>query len=555
MRRAFDELVGRWPTFARILVALAWILIWISAIRLAALVHLAFLVAWPDHFVHEDSAAYLAEAEAILTGHYVDDPGHRPYGVAFFLVLLSKFFTPTILRFVVTQHVLSIVSSLLIAASVRFAGAPQVFALLTFLLTSLYARTVHYDNTVGAETISVFLTSVAVLIASGMIFRNWPPVRCAIGIGLSLGAVMLCRSASVGAVAVILLWLVILLDTRWIRRLAIPALAGCIASAVYLTPAAVNWAIGKQPAGNESVAVMAFVVGYSGDYDHGVHLDRKAQARAYVNAKRAADTPLGWSDIVEYQWPFEAIALLRKPTDSDVDFARIVRDVFIETLTTPSTLWRHLTKHFAREMYFLLFDGNLAARHAPNPQAYEFFVKRDPFPIFHSPTGFKYRRLVYERYAPPKRLRRLLPTADELQVNLDSLLTYGYMPNPDLLDLCCGLTISTEYDDHPGPIRWLSASMLTLLVLLLAGQLAGWAGWLPRLPRNLVAGGYLMVLLALVNAAFPAFLVYSFNRYAYYVTPFMAGAAGILGAVLFDRLKLMALSWRRPDRAAAAVEA
>jgi hypothetical protein len=119
------------------------------------------------------------------------------------------------------------------------------------------------------------------------------------------------------------------------------------------------------------------------------------------------------------------------------------------------------------------------------------------------------------------------------------------------VELCCGLTISTEYDNYPGPIRWLSLSMLTLLVLLLAGQVAGWAGWLPRLPRNLVAGGYLMILLALINAAFPAFLVYSFNRYAYYVTPFMAGAAGILGGVLFDRLKMMVLSWRRPDPAAA----
>jgi hypothetical protein len=49
--------------------------------------------------------------------------------------------------------------------------------------------------------------------------------------------------------------------------------------------------------------------------------------------------------------------------------------------------------------------------------------------------------------------------------------------------------------------------------------------------------------------------VYSFNRYAYYVTPFMAGAAGILGAVLFDRLKMLVLGWRRTDRVAAAVGA
>ena len=56
-----------------------------------------------------------------------------------------------------------------------------------------------------------------------------------------------------------------------------------------------------------------------------------------------------------------------------------------------------------------------------------------------------------------------------------------------------------------------------------------------------------MVLLALINAAFPAFIVYGLNRYAYYVTPYMAGATGILGAVALDRIEL----FRRRRRAAA----
>ena len=65
--------------------------------------------------------------------------------------------------------------------------------------------------------------------------------------------------------------------------------------------------------------------------------------------------------------------------------------------------------------------------------------------------------------------------------------------------------------------------------LLLVGEVVGRRG------RPKSAGGRrLMVLLALVNSAFPAFLVYGLNRYAYYVTPFMAGAAGSLGALLFD---------------------
>ncbi|SDS09843.1 hypothetical protein SAMN05444158_0997 [Bradyrhizobium canariense] len=555
MRNLFDKLDSRLPAFVRMANPIAWSLIWVGAIGLAMLVHLAFLVHWPDHFVHEDSAAYLDEAQSILTGHYVDDPGRRPYGVALFLVLLSKLFSPNILVFVVAQHLLSILSAILIAAAVRFAGAPRICSLLAFFLAALYGRTIHYDNTVGAETISVFLMSLPVFIASGVAFRKWPPFLSAIAIGLSLGAAMLCRSATVGAAVVILLWLAMSVDIRWIRRLGVVALAGGIAAAVYLAPNAVNRIVGKHPAGSESVAVMAFIVGYSGDFDHGVHLDRKAQARQFVNEKRATDGPLGWGvDTGEYQWPFGALNLMRRPTDSDADIEKVVRDIFIETLTTPSTLWRHLSKYFAREMYFLLFDGNVIARKASDPQGYEFFVKRDAFPFFKSPTGFKPGSLIFNYYSPPKKLSWLLPTATKLQARLDALMTYGYLPRPDRAPLCCRLTISSEYDDLPGPIRWLSASMLILLATLLVGEVVGRSGWLPPLPRNLVAIGTLMVLLALINAAFPAFLIYGLNRYAYCVTPFMAGAAGVLFAVLLDRVRLIAVNWPRGVRAMSVVE-
>ena len=58
----------------------------------------------------------------------------------------------------------------------------------------------------------------------------------------------------------------------------------------------------------------------------------------------------------------------------------------------------------------------------------------------------------------------------------------------------------------------------------------------------------LMILLAMINAAFPAFLVYGLNRYAYYVTPFMAGASALFGALLFEWVRLAAVSWRWHDR-------
>jgi hypothetical protein len=518
----------------------AWLGIWVWAIGLALMVHLAFLVAWPDHFIHEDSGAYLDQAQSILTGHYIDDSGRRPYGVAVFLVLLSKLFGPHILVFVIAQHLMSIGTALLVAATVRFAGAPRILSVLAFLIAALYARTVHYDNTIGAETISNFLVSLAAFLAAGLAFRKWSPFVAAAALGATLGAVMTCRSATVGQAAVILLWLVVVLDAGWRRRLGVLALAGSLAMAVYQIPTAVNYAIGKRPAGNEGLAVMAFVVGYSADFDRGIHLDRKAKARAFVEKMRAQDTPTGWPDIEIYQWPFGAMHALEKPGDSGDELEQVVRDIFIETLTTPATLYRHVTRHFLREMYFLLFDGNSAARRAINPQGYEFFVHRDPRPFFGSPTGFKYRRLVYDYYKPYWRLeRRLLPSADQVQVRLDSLLTLGYQPRPDLADLWLGLTISSEYDDLPGPIRWVSAATLILAVVLFASVIGARIGFAPPLPANLVAGGSLMILIALVSVAFPAFLVYGFNRYTYYAVPFLGGTSAILAAVLLDRIWLL----------------
>jgi hypothetical protein len=521
----------------------AWLLVWIGAIALAAFVHLAFFVVYPDNFLHEDSGPYLSEAQAILTGHYVDDAGLRPYGVAFFLVLLSKLFSPNILVFVAAQHVLSLLTAIMIAASIRFAGAPRIFALATFFLAALYARTIHYDNTVGGETVSVFLTALAVFIGAGLVFKNWPPIFSAIGIGLSLGAAMLCRSAAVGVALVILVWLIAFARFGFIRRMSLIVFAGLVASAVYLTPSAINRIIGKHPAGNEDPAVMAFMIGYSADFDHGVHLDRKAQAREYVNKMRAAEGPLGWADIVEYQWPFNAMNRMLQPGDTPEKFRQAVRDIFFETLLTPSTLWHHVTHHFFREMYFLMFDANSAARRTSNPQAYEYFVKRDPFPIFHSPTGIRSRTLIQDHYSPPRLLARFLPSADRIQLWLNRAFSLGYSPRPDPAPLCCGLEISSEYDDLPGPIRWYSLSTLVLLVFLVIAAIRKWRSGIAA-PHNLEAAGWLMVAMALVNAAFPAFLVYGFNRYGYYLLPFMAGAAGILGSMLFEWIRLGLASWR-----------
>ncbi|MBH5369974.1 hypothetical protein [Bradyrhizobium glycinis] len=495
--------------------SIAWFWVWICAIGLVLMVHLSFLVAWPDHFIHEDSGAYLAQAESILKGHYREDAVKRPYGVAIFLVLLSRLFGPHILVFVIVQHLMSVGTALLVAATVRVAGAPRFFAVLAFCLAALHGRIIHHDNTVGAETISNFLVSLAAFIAAGAVLRKWSAFLDAACVGLVLGALLICRSAAIVQAAVILLWLALALDARFLSRLGAVGLAALLASTVYLTPAAVNFVIGKPPAGNETLAVMAFVVGYSGDFDHGFHLDHKAQAREFVEKMRAADTGEGWPDTEAYQWPFGAVHRLKMTGESDADLERVVRDI-IETLTTPSTLYRHLTKHVLWEMYFLLFDANAVARRTPPPQAYEFFVNRDRYPLFGSPTGFKSGQLVHDYYKPGWPLVRFLPTAAQLQGRLSWFMGFGYAPSPNLVPLCCRLQVSTEYDDWPGPIVWLSTPTLCLALVLLIGVAASRAGVIGRSSGGLAAVGALMVLLALVSIGFPAFLIYGFNRYAYY---------------------------------------
>ncbi|WP_027575330.1 hypothetical protein [Bradyrhizobium sp. WSM1743] len=544
MDQALDQRTGLSSALPRWADSIAWFWIWVGAIGLALLVHLAFLVAWPDHFIHEDSAAYIIQAESILRGQYIEDVMKRPYGVAAFLVLLSKLFGPHILVFVIAQHLMSVGTALFVAAIVRFAGAPRFFALLAFCLAALHGRLIHYDNTIGAETISNFLISLAAFIAAGAALRKWPALPAAAAVGLTLGAVMTCRSAAIGQAAVILLWLAVVLDAGLLRRLGVLALAGFLASAVYLTPTAINVVIGKRPAGNETLAVMAFVVGYSGDFEHGVHLDRKAQARPFVEQMRAADTPRGWSDIGVYQWPFGAMHRLAKPGDKDADLERVVRDIFIETLTTPSTLYRHLTKHFLREMYFLLFDANSVARRAPSPQGYEFFTDRDRFPFFGTPTGFKPGQLIHDYYKPWWPLSRLLPSADQFQLTLSRLFARGYAPSSDLVPLCCGLKVSTEYDDRPGAMLWLSSATLILALVLLIGVPASHAGLVRQSSGCLIAGSSLMILLAVVSSAFPTFLIYGLNRYAYYTIPFLAGASAMLGNVVFDWLRARAKAGR-----------
>ncbi|MGX1164423.1 hypothetical protein AB7M16_000689 [Bradyrhizobium sp. USDA 372] len=517
--------------------SIAWFWIWVGAIGFVLTVHLAFLVAWPDHFIHEDGGAYIIQAESILKGQYIEDAIKRPYGVAVFLVLLSKLFGPHILVFVIAQHLMSVGTALLVAATVRMAGAPRFFALLAFFFAALHGRIIHYDNTVGAETISNFLVSLAAFIAAGAAFRNWPPFLASACVGLTLGALMVCRSAAIGQAVVILLWLLLVLDARLLRRLGALGLAAVLASAVYLTPTAINAVIGKRSSGNEILAVISFVIGYSGDFDQGIHLEHKAQAREYVAKMRAADTSLGWPDVGEYQWPFGAVHRLKMAGENDADLERIARDIFIETLTTPSTLYRHLTRHFLREMDFLLFDANSVARRAPSPQGYEAFVQREPYPYFGSPTGFQRGQLIQDYYKPGWPLARFLPTADQLQGYLSEVMRHGYAPSSDLVPFCCGVKVSTEYDDRAGPIVWLSSATLGLALVLLIGVPASYAGFVRRVPRGLVAVGALMILLALVSAAFPAFLIYGFNRYGYYAIPFLGGSSAVLLWLLFESIR------------------
>lgn len=495
----------------------------ISAIlSLAALViRFGFLAEYPNSLLHEDSGPYLAEAERLLEGKETDGgvPA-RPPGYPLFLAAVLKLLTTDLLHVVLLQHVLAIAGALLLTFALRMMKVRRLFAYSFFVAVTFSNRLIHYDNTIGAETWSMFLMSAAFFLACGMLLRRWSPWLIGSVLGVLFAYLLLVRTASFFLAALIAVWIVIppahRLSLNLIRRLALivliifpPLLAGFTMT---------QWNkhyYGRAVLSREAEPVMAFAIAYSSDMTKGIYPELKRDLLPIVETGRAKLRPQGYpggtGDDDGYQWVFKIFSVLdvnRLGSQQEKD--RVVSALFWETFLTPSTLYRHLTGHVWRELQFMLFDITPVANSVTPPQEYANFVRRDTRSL----------RIVQARddHTPGTLLEHILPgpVGTVLQRFTSRYIHVNY---------------HTEYKQKPGTICLYSAISVVLLGVLVIAVLVG--GW----RRRIVNGKWRIALSPEDSAALFASLIwlssalvlctllYALHRYSYYVLPFVAFTA------------------------------
>lgn len=486
----------------------------------ALLIRLGFLAEYPNSLMHEDSGPYLAEAERLLEGQETVDgvPG-RPPGYPLFLATLLRLLSTNVLHLVLFQHVLALAGVLLLAICLRMMGVRRLFAYGFFIAIAFSHRLIHYDNTIGAETLSVFLMALAVFLTIGMLLKRWSPWIVCVTLGTLFAYLFLVRTASFFLPLVIATWIAIpaahRLDLDVRRRLLLITL-------VVLPPfmaafAMVQWNkyhYGRAVMSREVEPVMAFAIAYSGDFTGGKFPELKEELRPIVETGRAMRGPRGYQDIGQengYQWVFAIFDVLDlKRLGSQHEKDKIVSGLFWETMLTPATLYNHLTGHVWPELLFMLFDMTPVANSVLQPLGYAHFVQRDAqdLHIAH----------VRDDWAPGTLLAKALPgpVGTQLQHFTSRYIHVNY---------------HTEYKQKPGMIRIYSAlSIALLLVLLVQATTASWRqrepGKVRRGPLNPENSAALFVTFVwLGNALVMCTLLYSLHRYSYYVFPFMAFTA------------------------------
>lgn len=502
----------------------------------ALLIRLGFLAEYPNSLMHEDSGPYLAEAERLLEGRETTGgvPA-RPPGYPLFLATLLRLFSTDVLHLVLFQHVLALAGVLLLAICLRMMGVRRLFAYGFFIAVAFSHRLIHYDNTIGAETLSVFLMSLAVFLTIGMLLKRWNPWIITVTLGTLFAYLFLVRTASFFLPIVIAAWIAIpaahRLDLDVRRRLLLAAFVVLPPFMTAFTMQQWNkYHYGRAVMSREVEPVMAFAIAYSGDFTGGKFADLKRELRPIVEAGRAKRGPKGYLDIGQengYQWVyaiFDVLDLKRLGSQQEKD--KIVSGLFWETMLTPATLYNHLTGHVWWELQFMLFDMTPVANSVLAPREYIHFVERD--------TRDLHIAYVRNDRAPGALLAQALPgpVGDPLQHFTSRYIHVNY---------------HTEYKQKPGMIRIYSTlSIMVLLVLLARAATAGWrrkeTGKPWRRPLNPESSAALFVSLVwLGNALVMCTLLYSLHRYSYYVLPFVAFTA-FYG---LDRLARTVTAWSR----------
>lgn len=502
---------------------------------LALVIRIGYLAEYPNSIMHEDSGPYVDEAERLLEGRATANgeiPGRAP-GYPLFLAAIISLVSPKLLYAIGIQHMLGIGTALLLTLSLRMLGVGRLLSYGFFIAIAFAHRLIHYDNTIGAETLTVFLLSVNFLLATGMALRRWNPWACAATIGLIFGYLILVRSATFFIPFFFAFWLILPVSARlcpgWRQRLALIALV--LVPPVSAVVGMIQWNkahYNRAALSREAEPVMAFVIAYSGDFsEHGPKyrvLDEypgmREQLHTIINKGRATLRDDGYSTVEHYQWVFDIFGALdigRLGTQQEKD--RVVGGLFWDTVLTPRTLFGHLTGHTLRELWFMLRDSTPVANSTYPPMVLVDFTKRDGSTLRLAKASADHR--------PGVGVARFMPNffGETLQ-----RLTNRYIHNK----------YTTEYRKRPGMLRIYSALSIGILAIFILLFLfsAGWRAFLQstaaRSPSSDGSAAILstensLALLAFMvwlgNAFMICTLVYALHRYSYYIYAFNAFTA------------------------------
>lgn len=494
----------------------------------AIVVRLVFMSLYGGLALHEDSGPYLFEAERLLMGEPTTNglPG-RPPGYPLFLTAVIAGISPYVLAILAVQHLIGIMSALLLTLSLRMLGVGRLVALLFFIAVAFSHRLIHYDNNIGAETLTLFLMSLSFFLVCGMSTRQWNPWIAGSIVGLICAYMLLVRTGSFFLAPLLGVWLASpyspVFRHAWKQR---AVLALLVALPVLITGIAMTqWNklhYERAVLSREVEPNMAFVIAYSGSMTGGIYADLKRQLAPIVEQGRASLKEDGYSTVENYQWVYKIFDVLSiQNLGSQKEKDKVVSALFWETLLTPETLVRQLTGHTLREMQFMLFDSTRVANSALPPLGNLGFMLRDSAHL----------RIVQTRYEAGTLIQRLLPSLISAEMN-DWIHDYIF------------LVYLKEYSARPGFVpepglmRWYTVvTFLFIGVMLISGirksRLASWIAKNPNATAQKAPEGsatphqiaLLAGVIAIGNAFVACFFVYALHRYSYYVLPFNAFVA------------------------------